>query len=190
MYKKSALVSAVALSLGVSSASAAVYRMTFMDFPGAPNTTVVGTLDTSVPSGMLNSGATPFFGHAWTGTLVYGLDNTTTGTITGAFSYSMASGASATGSYSFSLAPGQSAMGILFTWKIHTGIPVLNIVNADGSGVDIDGDGTLGTIMQNGPFAGTPVGFSGQAVVPVPAAVWLMGSGLLGLVGVARRRIN
>ena len=26
------------------------------------------------------------------------------------------------------------------------------------------------------------------AVVPVPAATWLMGSGLIGLVGVARRR--
>jgi hypothetical protein len=28
----------------------------------------------------------------------------------------------------------------------------------------------------------------GQAVVPVPAAVWLFGSGLLGLVAVSRRR--
>ena len=28
----------------------------------------------------------------------------------------------------------------------------------------------------------------GQAVVPVPAAVWLFGSGLLGLVGIARRK--
>ncbi len=31
---------------------------------------------------------------------------------------------------------------------------------------------------------------SGASVVPVPAAVWLFGSGLLGLVGVARRRGN
>ena len=28
---------------------------------------------------------------------------------------------------------------------------------------------------------------SGASVVPVPAAVWLFGSGLLGLVGIARR---
>ena len=28
----------------------------------------------------------------------------------------------------------------------------------------------------------------GQAAVPVPAAVWLFGSGLLGLVGIARRK--
>ena len=30
----------------------------------------------------------------------------------------------------------------------------------------------------------------GEVVVPVPAAVWLFGSGLLGLVGVARRKIS
>jgi len=27
-------------------------------------------------------------------------------------------------------------------------------------------------------------------VVPIPAAVWLFGSGLLGLIGIARRRIT
>jgi hypothetical protein len=32
------------------------------------------------------------------------------------------------------------------------------------------------------------IGFDEAAVVPVPAAVWLFGSGLIGLVGVARRR--
>ena len=34
----------------------------------------------------------------------------------------------------------------------------------------------------------TSAQFSGSSPVPVPAAVWLFGSGLLGLVGVARRR--
>jgi hypothetical protein len=69
------------------------------------------------------------------------------------------------------------------------GIPVLNIMNADGSGVDLDSDGTLGTTMAAGPFKGAPVGFSATpAAVPVPAAVWLFGSGLMGLVGIARRR--
>jgi len=34
----------------------------------------------------------------------------------------------------------------------------------------------------------TSAWFGGSTVVPVPAAVWLFGSGLLGLVGIARRR--
>ncbi|MGB5398483.1 MAG: VPLPA-CTERM sorting domain-containing protein [Gammaproteobacteria bacterium] len=41
-----------------------------------------------------------------------------------------------------------------------------------------------------GLTANSAVGISGgvQQVIPVPAAVWLFGSGLIGLVGVARRR--
>ena len=43
-----------------------------------------------------------------------------------------------------------------------------------------------GTKMIDGPFVGQSANFNVN--VPVPAAVWLLGSGLLGLVGVARRR--
>ena len=55
-------------------------------------------------------------------------------------------------------------------------------------------DGIGGTPMDNGPFSGFNANFDILSVtvtapaVPVPAAVWLFGSGLLGLVGVARRR--
>lgn len=35
----------------------------------------------------------------------------------------------------------------------------------------------------------SPTGFSDYAPVPVPAAAWLLGSGLIGLAGVARRRL-
>jgi hypothetical protein len=38
------------------------------------------------------------------------------------------------------------------------------------------------------PYHTLPGSGFGQTVLPVPAAVWLFGSGLLGLVGVARRR--
>jgi hypothetical protein len=46
----------------------------------------------------------------------------------------------------------------------------------------------------NGPFPGFNANFNASmastpdAVVPVPAAVWLFGSGLLSLVGIARRK--
>ena len=56
-------------------------------------------------------------------------------------------------------------------------------------------DGIGGSPMDNGPFSGynanfdmTSVTVTNISTIPVPAAVWLFGSGLIGLVGVARRR--
>ena len=50
-------------------------------------------------------------------------------------------------------------------------------------------DGYAGNRMIVGPFPNQTPAFGGTMTpVPVPAAVWLFGSGLLGLVGVARRR--
>lgn len=68
--------------------------------------------------------------------------------------------------------------------------------------VDGNGDGVMGIPMApNGPFAGFNAGFNATMAgipdisdiptvnpVPVPAAAWLFGSGLLGLAGVARRK--
>lgn len=58
-------------------------------------------------------------------------------------------------------------------------------------------DGIGGSPMKAGPFPGFNANFDimnitvdsiDTGVIPVPAAVWLFGSGLVGLVGVARRR--
>ena len=56
-------------------------------------------------------------------------------------------------------------------------------------------DGIGGSPMDNGPFSGfnanfdiTSLTLSAVPAIPVPAAVWLFGSGLLGLLGVARRK--
>ncbi len=186
MIKKTTLTAAIALCLGTGGAQAASFNMTFMDFPGAPNTTVSGTADTGAGTGSFTSGSTPFFGHPWTVTVVAGFE--TAGA--GSWTYSTATGSSANGTYNFTLAAGQVAMGVLFDWNTNLGIPVLNILNADGSGVDIDSDGTLGTKMASGPILGAPIGFAGNSIstVPIPTAAWLMGSGLLGLVSLSRRR--
>jgi len=56
---------------------------------------------------------------------------------------------------------------------------------------DFDGDGVPGSSMVDGPFTGFNANFNIRAevsAVPVPASLWLMGSGLLGLFGVLRRR--
>lgn len=53
-------------------------------------------------------------------------------------------------------------------------------------------DGVLGNPMNTGPFIGYNNTFSGTltvtSVVPIPPAVWLFGSGLVGLLGLSRRR--
>jgi len=62
------------------------------------------------------------------------------------------------------------------------------------SSVDGNGDGVMGIPMPaGGSFAGFNANFNANltatpdTVIPIPAAVWLFGSGLLGLVGIARR---
>jgi hypothetical protein len=64
-----------------------------------------------------------------------------------------------------------------------------------GSLFPLSTDGIAGSPMTTAPFPGQNAAFdftsmvvTNTTVVPVPAAVWLFGSGLLGLVGVARRR--
>ena len=54
------------------------------------------------------------------------------------------------------------------------------IMSLWGANFDVDGNATLGLDLR---LELAP------SVVPVPAAAWLFGSGLLGLVAVARRKI-
>jgi len=119
--------------------------------------------------------------------------------------------------YEFTLGAGQMAAGVFFDWSVNLGIPVLAVMQITGQGidangnlymdivsVDADGDGLPGVQMQTAPFPGQTPAFGGRlicevvnegdctppppAAVPVPAAVWLFGSGLVGLAGIARRR--
>ena len=77
-----------------------------------------------------------------------------------------------------------------------SGNQVWMLASADGNG-----DGLMGIpMMPGGPFAGFNANFNANLVptpcgdcspppeVPVPAAVWLFGSGLMGIAAVARRK--
>lgn len=74
------------------------------------------------------------------------------------------------------------------------------IGNALSGGAPFTDDGISGSPMVDGPFVGVNLNFdigSGNSLtvlnvstVPVPAAVWLFGSGLIGLIGLARRKAN
>jgi hypothetical protein len=106
--------------------------------------------------------------------------------------------------YAFTLTGNQVAFGLYFDWSVNAGIPVLAMFDCapgtTGSACLGFGPGTAngGVPMQTAPFPGQDPKFNGVltagsvpfsgAAVPVPAAVWLFGSGLLGLVGIARRK--
>ena len=199
--KKTVLASAILLSMGATGAQAAsidVTTMKFYDATGAPgffggglNTSVAGTVNDS-NTGSFNDNGVGFFGTPWVASQQM-FDNTVSG------STANWSGVSASGafSYDYTLTADQTATGVYFNWGAAVDIAVLAIFDCDinaaagtacGS-VYTEGLAPQGTIMKNGPFAGQHATFEGEvSAVPVPAAVWLFGSGLLGLVGVARRK--
>lgn len=83
----------------------------------------------------------------------------------------------------------------MFDWNnnnIHAGMDWLMTPNTSGgyavTSLDGNNNGYPGISMDNGPFAGFDVSIAGTASVPVPAAAWLLASGLLGLVSVTFRR--
>lgn len=97
------------------------------------------------------------------------------------------------GSYTLPLGPVPLAT---TTWNT-TNIGTVGLGSNPSGTVPLTADTIGGSPMQTAPFLGWNANFdiTGLHVtsvvdthVPVPAAVWLFGSGLMGLVGVARRR--
>ncbi|WP_206609513.1 VPLPA-CTERM sorting domain-containing protein [Thiohalobacter thiocyanaticus] len=193
--KKTALASALALTLGSGIASAATMTsatFTMLDSTGGTvgvDTTVTG----SIGGGTFSvASTTTFFGANWTAH-----DGVTFGP--GTYNIDTIQGGSYTG---VEVGAGQVGGHILFDWGATTDIDVVMVWDVACSGgsctyTSTDGvatnpanpDGIRGYGMIDGAFPNFNANFDFEvAAVPVPAAVWLFGSGLLGLVGVARRR--
>lgn len=196
--KKTALASALALTLGTGIASAATMSSATFTMLSSGGGTV--GIDTSV-TGDIGGGTfavastTAFFGNQWT---AHG--GTTFGP--GTYSFTTVEGGTYTG---VQVGAGQVGGHILFDWGTVANIDVVLVWDVSCNGTDCtytstDGiagtpanpDGVRGYGMLDGAFVGFNANFDfvtpDMSAVPVPAAVWLFGSGLLGLVGVARRK--
>ena len=186
---KTAIAASLALMLGSGAASAA--PMTSATFTMLDSTGGTVGVDTTV-TGDIGGGTwsvastTPFFGQNWTAH-----SGTTFGP--GTYTIDTGGGVSYTG---IVVGPGQVGGHILFNWGVTADIDVVNVWDVTGNtytSTDVTAtnpvgpDGIRGLSMIDGAFVGFNANFDFTAV-PVPAAVWLFGSGLLGLVGVARRR--
>jgi len=176
--KKSLIASAVAVSALSSVNVQADIAVTNMLF-GTTNYAAGGSL-LDAGGGVMNS-VDPFFYHTWVASQA-----TTFMDTTGSFF-----GSNGQGSWDYAadiagMNADQVAVGIIFNWSAQSGIAILGIFDCT--------DGVCSgnsAVMQNGPFGDSVFGFSGigsATVVPVPAAVWLMGAGLFGLLGIAKRK--
>ena len=177
--KKSILVGVVALSLGVvsTSVSALTIDMTSMDFGSI--SAVSGVADTDNLGTTFNG---TFFNAPWVAT------TWTAYTTAGEHNWAGSSPEQGAYSYNFTLAASEVAFGTGFVWSTSATIPVVVIMDC---GDQSNGTACIGrgVPMQVGPFPGQAPAFNGiVSSVPVPAAAWLMLSGLLGLVGAARYR--
>ena len=190
--KRTAIATAVALSLGgvagIAQAAPTGTMSTATFLMLGPGGTTVGNFNDvtgSIGGGSWSVASTsPFFGFVWTahsGT-TFGPGTYTFDTVEGGSYTNIQVGANQVGGH------------ILFDWNTATNIDVINVWNfCSGCGAytstDINGNGLKGIPMIDGAFPGFSANFEFKvAAVPVPAAVWLFGSGLLGLVGVARRK--
>lgn len=184
LSKLAGSVAVIALSLGIGSAQAALINFTltgeviYADTPNGYNlsgnspVTVVGVFDDSVltsGTGTISFADGNIYGNTFTltaGDIIFTPDEDITGG-----TYPLLHLNSGTIDY---------ASGGLHFYATDTNTSAT--INSYFG--DFDGD----DVANFAYISGSWLSYSSSAVVPVPAAAWLFGSGLLGLVGISRRR--
>lgn len=163
---------------------------------GTPTGTEGGTIDAAwnffKNTGMHFTSGTPITGDTTTGLVFSGWRVTWAGIP----SINMGGGTQDCGTTSDGtcVTPGTSPVDIGGTYNNGTGIATFTWDGTYGNAYTLSYRATVPQADPSG-FGGVPYGLELRGVVneavsavPIPAAVWLFGSGLLGLVGVARRK--
>ena len=140
---------------------------------------------TAMSDGMVSNGTAS--SDAFIGVYFQNIGNSSDQTLKFNFDYEITATANATG---------DDALAATSVALFGSGVNILAEANANSiSGPSYDDQSTSGSFtfeLTSGGFAqmNSTINSNGSAtsVVPVPAAVWLFGSGLIGLVGVARRK--
>lgn len=213
--KKTVLATAVLMSMGAGAAQAAVTNFNFVGsfvmFDGYDPTfsnpadvvdngngiagdPVTGTMsiDSVTGAGSATMVGTPFFGSTWLATGIT-LQATGPGAVTANMLFHWGAADAGPGSTSYAggidNGLGSGTCGLTnCDIGVTVGFSMMPTANPMAFAVT-----TVSSSMPAGPFAGFQPTFNGTATVaavPVPAAAWLLGSGLLGLVGVARRKVT
>jgi len=187
------LASSISLAVLSCSSANANLSVSSITFGGPDPYATEGTITDSGAFGSINS-VDPFFGQHWYAEQVTGVITSSNG-VTFLNTY----GWGAYYDYAADIAlmtNEQVAVGMYWNWNSANGSPVLAVfdcVTTPGVcvGQTTGQGGVLFGGMQASPFPGQIMSLSGTgnlSAVPVPAAAWLFGSGLIGLVGFARRK--
>ena len=187
--KKTLIASAVSLAVLATAEANASISITGMNFDVTYAAT--GSINDDGTLGAIES-IDPFHAIPWSATQETTVINSSNG-VTWA-------GTNALGSWDYTadianMAENQVAVGVLWNWNTSNDVAVLAVFDCSSGtaciGQSVGADGNKFGGMQTGPFPTEILSYNGTgtlSAVPVPAAAWLFGSGLIGLIGLARRK--